>query len=583
MPGWGSRQLAPVRRPALANLIVQHLNRDGFVVVSGGPGVGKTHLIQREVLHQCSRQFLSILPWSAELQAQPEEFVSKFVPHLHPPVLLYLDDVAGPEFLPDTLLDHGFQLIVVSRASAEEWRHLARVVEVGPFSRGESVGFLTDNLEELSERDAVRLAEHLGDLPRTLTQALRWFTPGVTVDGFLRKAKTHAHVMFEAGQPDGPHASPLGELRRLVGYVPQAGHLSLIDVLGALALMDGAPFPVSLLEAQPLRLTWRSALNDLPPKQRMPLYGLSTALKDLERRGFVHLVEGGARIVWLTCQLVRLALSPVELERAARLAEMMLLGTVPRSKGVAQWEYWSSWKSSEAALHAIDPRFLRTSPGLHALLACCDFLLEQGRAVEARDRLLALRSAWRRSGNVPLDIRVRAYDLLTQAFYQLGDDAARRSGATAFRARRATQDLRPLDAITIAGAAHWALAASRIDWLSELRQLAADLPDQRLALRIASLSVLLRERSSYDPCLADSIREILRAQSDLLTPEHPHTLVTMNLLARAYQRAGRAEEALEQFTRTLELRTRTLGPGHPDTRATADALYRQRRDLGREA
>lgn len=583
MSGWETRQLVPVRRPALADLIVQHLNRDGVVVVTGGPGVGKTHLIQCEVLPKCSGQFLSTLSWSEELQTQPKEFSRKFIPRLHPPVLLHLDDVPGPESLPDVLLHHGFQLIVISPAPAERWKHMAKVVEVGPFSRGESVGFLTDNLKELSEQDAVRLAEHLGDLPLVLTKALRWFTPGVTVDGFLRRAKTHAHEMFEGGQPGGPYASLLGELRRLAGYVPQADRLSPVDVLGALALMDGAPFPVSLLDVQPLRLTWRSALNDLPPNLRIPLYGLGTVLEDLERRGIVHLVDGEARLVWLTCQLVRLALSSAELERAARLAEMMLLGTVPRSKGVAQWKYWPSWEASAGALQVIDPRFLRTSPGRYALLASCDFLLGQGRAAEARDRLLALRSAWRHTRNVPLDVRVRAYDLLTQASYQLGDDAARRYGATAFRVRRTGQDRRPLDAITIAGAAHWALAASRVDWLAELRQLAVDLPDQRLALRIASFAMLLSEQSSHDPCLADSIREIVRAQSDILGPEHPHTLFTMDLLARAYQSAGRAEEALEQFARTLELRARTLGPGHTDTRATADALYRQRRDLGREA
>lgn len=74
MSGWETRQLVPVKRPALANLIVQHLNRDGVVVVTGGPGVGKTHLIQCEVLPKCSGQFLSTLSWSEELQTQPEEF-----------------------------------------------------------------------------------------------------------------------------------------------------------------------------------------------------------------------------------------------------------------------------------------------------------------------------------------------------------------------------------------------------------------------------------------------------------------------------------------------------------------------------
>nr|WP_239119946.1 tetratricopeptide repeat protein [Streptomyces cyaneofuscatus] len=47
----------------------------------------------------------------------------------------------------------------------------------------------------------------------------------------------------------------------------------------------------------------------------------------------------------------------------------------------------------------------------------------------------------------------------------------------------------------------------------------------------------------------------------------------MNLLADAYHRSGRADEARETLAKVLELRARTLGPGHPHTRAAAMKWY----------
>lgn len=64
----------------------------------------------------------------------------------------------------------------------------------------------------------------------------------------------------------------------------------------------------------------------------------------------------------------------------------------------------------------------------------------------------------------------------------------------------------------------------------ELRRLARCLPDQRLELRIESLDMLVRVQSLYGMCLADSIHELLCAQRDILSPEHPHTLFTMDLV-----------------------------------------------------
>lgn len=579
--------LVLIGRRALTSRIVRELNRYGTVVVVGGAGVGKTHVIEHGVYAQCSAQpeFGAVIRWSYDLQEYLASRSGEFVPNWGPPVLLLADDVAGPESLPDMLLNHALQLIVVSRAPADRWRHLPNfpaVVEVGPFDREESVRFLTTNLEGMADSEADRLAEHLGDLPLALDGAVRWFTPDATVDEFLERAKLQAHVLVGDERPGERRPSLVAEVRRAVEALPDSGRLAPRIALGALALMDGAPYPMALLDGPSCWPQWRSAVTGLPSDRQVPLYGLSTTVvPDLERSGLVRVVNGEVHLGWLTCQLVRHVLSSTDLERARQLAEVMLLRLVPDSKGHAEWRYWASWQASASALNAIDPGCMTTETGRQALLAACDFLIERGHVAEARERLLLLRGLWRRAKNVPLAPRLMALDLLGRASYELGDvRSACRYGDTAFRARRWESDRWRLDPAALSGAAQWALAAGRQEWLVELRRLAQNLPDQKLALRIASFDMLLRARALYGLCLADSINEIVCAQRDILEPEHPHTLFTLDLLARAYHRAGRPEEARHTLSKVLELRTQVLGPGHPHTQATAVELYGQSHELG---
>src|SRR5437868_2045826 len=57
-----------------------------------------------------------------------------------------------------------------------------------------------------------------------------------------------------------------------------------------------------------------------------------------------------------------------------------------------------------------------------------------------------------------------------------------------------------------------------------------------------------------------------------LGPDHPHTLMSMNNLATAYQAAGKLDLALPLFEETLKLRKAKRGPDHPDTLASMNNL-----------
>jgi tetratricopeptide (TPR) repeat protein len=59
---------------------------------------------------------------------------------------------------------------------------------------------------------------------------------------------------------------------------------------------------------------------------------------------------------------------------------------------------------------------------------------------------------------------------------------------------------------------------------------------------------------------------------ELFGPNHPDVAECLNGLARVYRDQGRHVEAQAVLTRALTIREKTLGPDHPLTKATYEAL-----------
>ena len=70
----------------------------------------------------------------------------------------------------------------------------------------------------------------------------------------------------------------------------------------------------------------------------------------------------------------------------------------------------------------------------------------------------------------------------------------------------------------------------------------------------------------------DAWEELLPDCERVLGPDHPVTLTVRNNLAVAYKSAGRFGEAIELFEQVLAERERVLGPDHPDTLNTRNNL-----------
>ena len=77
------------------------------------------------------------------------------------------------------------------------------------------------------------------------------------------------------------------------------------------------------------------------------------------------------------------------------------------------------------------------------------------------------------------------------------------------------------------------------------------------------------------------LKDAAEESGRILGPNHPHTLISRNNLAFAYQAAGRLNEAIPLHEETLTARTQFLGPDHPDTLTSRNNLANAYQEAGR--
>lgn len=134
------------------------------------------------------------------------------------------------------------KILITSRN--QEWDRVARTLSVDVFTREESKALLRRRARDLSDSDADRLAEALGDLPLAIEQAAAWqAVTGMTVPDYLRLINEKiAELMLElVPSPDYPMSVAAAwdvSLRQLEQRNPSA--LQLLQVCSFFA-----PEPIS--------------------------------------------------------------------------------------------------------------------------------------------------------------------------------------------------------------------------------------------------------------------------------------------------------------------------------------------------
>ncbi|MEU0877376.1 FxSxx-COOH system tetratricopeptide repeat protein [Lentzea sp. NPDC005914] len=116
--------------------------------------------------------------------------------------ILVFDNADRPETVRQFFPAGSGHVVVTSRNS--EWGNIARPVEVDLFTRAESKQLLNRRGGALTDADADRLAEALGDLPLAIEQAAAWRAQtGMQVSEYLDLLEQNRIELLEAGTSSG--------------------------------------------------------------------------------------------------------------------------------------------------------------------------------------------------------------------------------------------------------------------------------------------------------------------------------------------------------------------------------------------
>lgn len=116
--------------------------------------------------------------------------------------LIVFDNVDRPEDVRDFIPQGAGHVLLTSRNQA--WNQEAQAVQLGVFTRAESVVLLTRRVPDLDVADAEQVAEKLGDLPLAIEQAGAWLTTTLMpVAQYLDLLDTQLTRMLDENPPLG--------------------------------------------------------------------------------------------------------------------------------------------------------------------------------------------------------------------------------------------------------------------------------------------------------------------------------------------------------------------------------------------
>ena len=211
--------------------------------------------------------------------------------------LVVFDNAEDPRALSRFLPEGPGQVLITSRNPA--WRGIADVVGVREFTRAESIALLRRLAPDLTEAEADRVADAVGDLPLAVEQAGSLLADtGMAVDKYLRLLAERAQDVLDhdpgGAYPQSVAASWAVAFDRLAVDDPTA-----LDLLTVVAWCGPEPVPLSLLTDHP------DALPDqLRPIATDPLV-LARCTAILHRRGMATVSPHGIQLHRIPAALLR--------------------------------------------------------------------------------------------------------------------------------------------------------------------------------------------------------------------------------------------------------------------------------------
>jgi tetratricopeptide (TPR) repeat protein len=541
--------------------------------------------------------------------------------------LLVFDNADQPEDIIDLIPRGPGDVLITSRN--HRWQSVINTVPMDVFDRPESMEFLAKRVVKgLSEQDADRLAEQLGDLPLALEQAGAMLAEtGMPVDEYLRLLEEHvSSIMSEGKSPDYPMSMTAAwklSVATLKDQLPQAQEL-----LRCCAFFGPEPIPRDVFRqgAQPSGTSLASVISD-------PIL-LARAVRELGRFALVTLDGRSVSVHRLIQALLRDELSPEQQAAYRREVHLILVAAAPKNPDdVASWpryrdllphvtsDFTELAKSQEPKVRELarnTMRYLHQSGDYTSCLTLTERFIEQWTKDSGPDspdvldaqrhlgNVLRLLGRYQESSELTGEALAKSRRTLGESdsltlFLRTSFGADLRARGEFGRARELDDETRNLLEAEF-GTGHLRtlrlLSSLALDYglnsdysaAKDLYQYAFPLMNQRevgaapadvLAAWIG-LAWTLRLLGQYKDAL-DVLQEALDYAQEALGPEHIATLRCTNastIVSRKFPEARM--DALETCRSALDLSRRQFGERNPDTLAVGISLSNLLRTISEE-
>lgn len=525
------------------------------------------------------------------------------------------------------------KVIITSRNRA--WERVATPLPVNVFEREESVELLQKRSPDLSEDEAGRLADALGDLPLAVEQAGAWrAVTGMLVDEYLDLLAQRSPEILELDPaPDYPVSVAAAwdiSLERIKEKNP--GARQLLDICASMA---PEPIPRSMLRGgRGVNIT-----PEVDPLLRESIK-LNRAVRDLNQFSLVK-TDPRTDTLQMHRLLQTVLLAKLDPEQRAHMrdaAHQLLSAAKPGHYASSQ-----EWRSYQALLpHILTSQAVTSSDTYVRELVSNTvlFLYSWGDHEGAADLARQAYNAWlAASGEDDINV-IRITKTFAFALRQIGQigeaiplsekaleasrriqadpedlidslsamaDARRYQGRFAEArelGREATELARTMfgtdDEITLAATHSWGVDLRLCGRFDEALVLDQENARQRELLfgpgsyltlnTLNALAIDMRENGDY-PRARDFQEDVYRRAREEMGEQHPLTLRVARNLAVCRRRDGALDEALKLAEETLDHFVARYGPVHADSLATAtnlavdrrlDGKYEEARRLGEE-
>ncbi|MFG1606001.1 FxSxx-COOH system tetratricopeptide repeat protein [Actinoplanes sp. NPDC049265] len=497
--------------------------------------------------------------------------------------LLIFDNAETIETVREYLPQGGTGKVLVTSRN-EEWTSLADALEIGAFSRGESIALLRKRNPTMSPEQADALAELLDDLPLAIGQAAAWrATTDTPVEDYLLMLRETRARLEPEDHPEEYEVAVAAAwtvaLERLDAENPVA-----VQLLQACSFM--APEPISLELFQGPRNVNISPEMDATLQKPSRL---NRAFRQIERYGLARTDyrEKTIQLHRLVRNVVIGRLTPEGQEDMRHAAHLFLAGGNPGNPDALE---------HRARFHALLPH-VRASD----ISGCEDewarqlandiiaFLFFWGDQTGCREYAAEVVDRWN-TMLAPEDPQIlKAARWLGHVERVLGNfAAAARIDADCLEKLRSTtdpDDEDTLDAMSLVAADRRAAGdfAGAVDLDREAYEISERVfgPDYPHTLSMAhALGVSLRATGDFSAALERDM-DTVRRRVEVLGADHPLTLLTQNGLTLDLRERGEYVAANEQQESLYERTHRALGAGHQYTLMAARNLAVSRRRAGK--